>query len=51
MSKFLDYSDIKIEQKRQEHFTSMCAVLFEYLKNITIPNSAELMGIYGRVSN
>lgn len=32
-----------------EHFTCLCAVLFEFVTDISIPNSAELMGIYGRV--
>ncbi|XP_046817010.1 histone-lysine N-methyltransferase SMYD3 isoform X1 [Vespa crabro] len=43
------YSDIKKDVKRMEHFTSLCGVLFEFLGNIPIPNSAELMGIYGRI--
>lgn len=34
-----------------EHFTSVCAVLFELLGNSFLPNSAELMGMYGRVSS
>lgn len=32
-----------------EHFTSLCAVLMEYLGEGALPNSAELLGIYGRV--
>lgn len=32
-----------------EHFTSLCGVLFDFLGNDTLPNSAELMGMYGRV--
>ncbi|KAK2588056.1 hypothetical protein KPH14_004123 [Odynerus spinipes] len=43
------YSDIKKDAKRMEHFTLLCGVLFEFLGNIPIPNSAELMGIYGRI--
>ncbi|XP_015599197.1 histone-lysine N-methyltransferase SMYD3 isoform X2 [Cephus cinctus] len=43
------YSDIKQDKKRMEHFTSLCGVLFEYLGKTLIPNSAELMGIYGRI--
>lgn len=39
-----------MEGKRLEHFTSLCGVLIEFLKDTVIPNSAELMGIYGRVS-
>lgn len=33
-----------------EHFTTLCAVLFEFLGDFSLPNSAELMGMYGRVS-
>lgn len=33
-----------------DHFTSICAVLFEFLGDRSLPNSAELMGMYGRVS-
>lgn len=33
-----------------EHFTSLCAVLMEYLGEGALPNSAELLGMYGRVS-
>ncbi|XP_043491956.1 histone-lysine N-methyltransferase SMYD3 isoform X2 [Polistes fuscatus] len=43
------YSDIKKDAKRMEHFISLCAVLFAFLENIPLPNSAELMGIYGRI--
>ncbi|XP_014611358.1 PREDICTED: histone-lysine N-methyltransferase SMYD3 isoform X1 [Polistes canadensis] len=43
------YSDIKKDAKRMEHFISLCAVLFAFLQNIPLPNSAELMGIYGRI--
>lgn len=32
-----------------EHFTSLCTVLFEFLGDEMLPNSAELMGMYGRV--
>lgn len=46
---FVDYSDIKKDAKRMEHFTSLCGVLFEFLGNIQMPNIAELMGIYGRM--
>lgn len=44
-----DYTDIKKDSKRMEHFTSLCAVLMEYLGEGMLPNSAELLGIYGRV--
>lgn len=47
---FSDYSDIKKDSKRMEHFTSLCAVLMEYLGEGALPNSAELLGMYGRVS-
>lgn len=43
------YSDLKMDVKRMEHFTSLCGVLCEYLGNTMIPNTAELMGIYGRM--
>lgn len=43
------YSDIKKDSKRMEHFTSLCAVLMEYLGEGALPNSAELLGIYGRM--
>lgn len=35
--------------KRAEHFLSVCHVLYEFLENIPMPNSVELMGIYGRI--
>ncbi|CAL7947993.1 unnamed protein product [Xylocopa violacea] len=43
------YSDIKKDEKKMEHFTCLCAVLFEFLADTPIPNSAELIGIYGRI--
>ncbi|XP_026276432.1 histone-lysine N-methyltransferase SMYD3 isoform X2 [Frankliniella occidentalis] len=43
------YSDIKKDSKRMEHFTSLCAVLMEYIGESSLPNSAELLGIYGRM--
>ncbi|XP_015512284.1 histone-lysine N-methyltransferase SMYD3 isoform X1 [Neodiprion lecontei] len=43
------YSDLKQDVKRMEHFTSLCGVLFEVLGETLLPNSAELMGIYGRL--
>lgn len=33
-----------------EHLTSLYGVLFEYFGGETFPNSAELMSMYGRVS-
>ncbi|KPJ21319.1 SET and MYND domain-containing protein 3 [Papilio machaon] len=32
-----------------DHFTSLCMVLFEFLKDISLPNTVELMGMYGRM--
>lgn len=46
---FSDYSDLKADKKRMDHFTSLCVVLYEFLKDISLPNTVELMGIYGRV--
>ncbi|XP_066595162.1 histone-lysine N-methyltransferase SMYD3 isoform X2 [Prorops nasuta] len=43
------YSDIKNSEEKMEHFTSLCGVLLEFFGNTPIPNSAELMGIYGRM--
>ncbi|KAI5632024.1 MYND finger domain-containing protein [Phthorimaea operculella] len=43
------YSDLKADKKRMEHFTSLCGVLYEFLKDISLPNNVELMGIYGRM--
>jgi hypothetical protein len=45
-----DYSDLKQDQKRMEHFTSLYGVLIDFIGESNMPNSAELMGIYGRVS-
>lgn len=43
------YSDLKADKKRMDHFTSLCVVLFEFLKDLSLPNTVELMGIYGRM--
>ncbi|XP_070171664.1 histone-lysine N-methyltransferase SMYD3 isoform X2 [Polyergus mexicanus] len=43
------YPNLKKDAKRLEHFTTLCAVLYELLGGETIPNIAELMGIYGRM--
>ncbi|XP_076232272.1 SET and MYND domain containing, class 3 isoform X3 [Calliopsis andreniformis] len=43
------YSDIKKDEKRLEHFTCLCGVLIEFLGDLPMPNSVELMGIYGRI--
>lgn len=47
---FSDYSDLKGDQKRMEHFASLYGVLVEYMGVHALPNSAELLGMYGRVS-
>lgn len=46
---FLDYPDLKHDKSRMEHFTSLCGVLFDFLGEMSLPNSAELIGLYGRV--
>lgn len=43
------YSDIKEDNTRMEHFTSLYGVLHEYLGESMLPNTAELLGIYGRM--
>ncbi|XP_063234789.1 histone-lysine N-methyltransferase SMYD3 isoform X2 [Bacillus rossius redtenbacheri] len=43
------YSDIKQDEKKMEHFASLFAVLTEFLGEENVPNSAELLGIYGRM--
>ncbi|XP_048006438.1 histone-lysine N-methyltransferase SMYD3 isoform X5 [Leguminivora glycinivorella] len=43
------YSDLKADKKRMEHFSTLCVVLFEFLRDISLPNTVELMGIYGRM--
>lgn len=43
------YTDLKADKKRMEHFTSLCVVLYEFLKDISLPNTVELMGLYGRM--
>ncbi|XP_045542323.1 histone-lysine N-methyltransferase SMYD3 [Papilio machaon] len=43
------YPDLKQDKKRMDHFTSLCMVLFEFLKDISLPNTVELMGMYGRM--
>ena len=32
-----------------EHFVSLCGVISDYMPNIQLPNTAELLGIYGRI--
>ncbi|KAL1131643.1 hypothetical protein AAG570_011256 [Ranatra chinensis] len=43
------YSDIKEDLKKQEHIISLYEVLKEYLGEESLPNSAEFLGLYGRV--
>ncbi|XP_026728745.1 histone-lysine N-methyltransferase ASHR1 [Trichoplusia ni] len=43
------YSDLKADKKRMDHFTSLCVVLYEFLKDISLPNTVEMMGLYGRM--
>ncbi|XP_053602088.1 histone-lysine N-methyltransferase SMYD3 [Plodia interpunctella] len=43
------YSDLKTDQKRMEHFASLCRVLHEFLKDISLPNAVEMMGLFGRM--
>lgn len=40
---------MKEDKQRMEHFESLAAVLNEYLGEQRIPNTAELLGIYGRM--
>lgn len=46
----LDYPSLKDDSNRLEHFTTLCEVLKEYLGEAYLPNSVDLLGIYGRVS-
>ncbi|XP_012275467.1 histone-lysine N-methyltransferase SMYD3 isoform X2 [Orussus abietinus] len=43
------YTDLKQDTKRMEHFVSLCGVLSEFFGETSLPNIAELMGIYGRM--
>ncbi|XP_021205341.2 uncharacterized protein LOC101741215 [Bombyx mori] len=43
------YPNLKADKKRMDHFTSLCVVLYEFLKDISLPNTVELMGLYGRM--
>lgn len=44
-----DYNEIKNDAKKMEHFMSLYAALQAYLGMDYLPNTAELLGIYGRV--
>ncbi|XP_049821689.1 histone-lysine N-methyltransferase SMYD3 [Aethina tumida] len=43
------YPNVKNDQRRMEHISALYGVLYEFLGNDRIPNSAELMGLYGRM--
>ncbi|XP_074028951.1 SET and MYND domain containing, class 3 isoform X3 [Leptinotarsa decemlineata] len=43
------YSDIKNDQNRMEHFSSLYGVLSEFFNGEILPNSAELLGMYCRM--
>lgn len=43
------YQDIKDDSKRMEHFESLTHVLRDLLGDIYLPNSVELLGMYGRL--
>jgi len=43
------YPEIKRDEKRLEHFESICVVLQSLLGTEMMPNENELMGIYGRL--
>lgn len=47
---FLDYPSLKDDTHRLEHFTTLCEVLKEYMGEAYLPNTVDLLGIYGRVS-
>lgn len=47
---FPDYPDVKIDKRRLEHFESLYHVLQDYFGNESLPNDAELLGMYGKVS-
>ncbi|KAJ8931425.1 hypothetical protein NQ314_015664 [Rhamnusium bicolor] len=43
------YPDLKTDQGRMEHLSSLYGVLYEFFGGELLPNSAELMGMYGRM--
>ncbi|XP_050506253.1 histone-lysine N-methyltransferase SMYD3 isoform X1 [Diabrotica virgifera virgifera] len=43
------YPNLKNDSTRMEHFSSLYAVLYEFFRGESLPNSAELMGMYGRI--
>ncbi|KAF3430778.1 hypothetical protein E2986_00344 [Frieseomelitta varia] len=42
-------SEIKRDKKKMEHFICLCGILYEFLGDMPVPNTTELMGIYGRI--
>ncbi|KAG8238712.1 hypothetical protein J437_LFUL015270 [Ladona fulva] len=47
---FTDYSDVKQDPKRLEHFESLQHILTEFFEvEDILPNPVEMMGIYGRL--
>ena len=45
----LDCSEIKRDKKKMEHFICLCGILYEFLGDMPVPNTTELMGNYGRI--
>lgn len=43
-------SEIKKDEKKMEHFVCLCNVLHKFLEDMPIPSTAELLGIYGRIT-
>ncbi|XP_072385972.1 histone-lysine N-methyltransferase SMYD3 isoform X2 [Diabrotica undecimpunctata] len=43
------YPNLKNDSTRMEHFSSLYAVLYDFFRGESLPNSAELMGMYGRI--
>lgn len=44
-----DYTDLKNDPKRIDHFVSLCQVLEDFLGSTQLPNSAEILRLYGRM--
>ncbi|XP_050663854.1 N-lysine methyltransferase SMYD2-A isoform X1 [Leptidea sinapis] len=43
------YTDLKKDRKRMDHFTSLCVILYEFMKDFSLPNTVDLMGLFGRM--
>lgn len=43
------YPNLKNDNSRMEHFSSLYGVLYEFFRGESLPNSAELMGMFGRM--